>query len=134
MNSPSVNTILKEEFDNMANINNNKPRCKCGLVVIGRIVKSDGPNKGRAYLVCRSKSKNCRYFQWVDEMNIDKSIIQQCMDPNTIYSASSSSTSSSTGYKRKRGSSSSSTMTTKKTYNKKKSTSTTRRSYKRAKK
>jgi DNA topoisomerase-3 len=133
-NSSGISNIFKEEFDDMNNLNDNKPRCSCGLVVIGRVVNKEGPNKGRIFFSCRSKCKNCKYFKWADEMNLDKQTIESCMDSAFINHDSSSSTS----YKRKRNSNSStysatSSSTTTSTY-KKKAASTGRRSYKRTKK
>jgi len=108
-------------------LNKSKPRCQCGLVAIGRIVGKEGQNKGRIFLSCRSKINKCRYFEWADELNLDKSIIEACMDSSFINHDSSSSSSSSYSNKRKWGNGSSSSSTTKRTYTKKTSTRTIRR-------
>jgi len=117
----------------MDTLNENKPRCNCGLVAIGRIVGKEGQNKGRIFLSCRSKIKKCKYFEWADELNLDKSIIDACMDSSFInHDSASSSTSSTYSNKRKWGNSdstygSSSSTSTKRSYTKSKTTRTTRK-------
>jgi len=131
--SSGINKIIKEQFENMDTLNENKPRCNCGLVAIGRIVGKEGQNKGRIFLCCRSKINKCKYFEWADELNLDKSIIEACMDSSFInHDSASSSTSSTHSNKRKWGGSgstygSSSSTSNKRSYTKGKTTRTTRK-------
>lgn len=40
--------------------------CKCGQVMVQRIVKKEGPNKGRRFLTCPQwGDQNCRSFEWI---------------------------------------------------------------------
>ncbi|CAH7669232.1 expressed protein [Phakopsora pachyrhizi] len=47
-----------------------KPRCECDLEASRKVTVKEGPNKGRAFLVCSriSKAAQCKYFKWEDEL------------------------------------------------------------------
>lgn len=41
--------------------------CQCGVEAAQFTVKKDGPNKGRKFYTC--KTRTCKYFEWVDSNN-----------------------------------------------------------------
>ena len=40
-------------------------RCFCGAAAKERVVKKDGPNKGRRFANCAKGESGCRFFRWV---------------------------------------------------------------------
>ncbi|MBW0466658.1 hypothetical protein O181_006373 [Austropuccinia psidii MF-1] len=57
------------------NLNSNaqaKPKCQCGAEVVERVVKKEGPNKGRLFYVCPKPQdeKGCGFQGWVDDAGV----------------------------------------------------------------
>lgn len=61
-----VNTITELNVNNynVATI----VKCNCNQLATTRIVKKDGPNKGRSFYTCpKNMNESCKFFQWADE-------------------------------------------------------------------